>query len=232
MSQLELPEEPRSKDISWREVIQFGFDEFSDEDIDSSYSLFAYQGFDPSYIRRTALDLGDMKEITQLLILSLRQGTNDDKFKSSFTTEGSQLYSALKSKFHIVKYDGSSQKIARKTMTIQRLQSAFPELVSAILIRLHKSKSFKTVGASELDMNTYGYLMFPSAPSIIPHDRDDLMKVWRNWNSKFSKIINRKRKDYDEETQENFVQVIHDSPLFSDKERAKIIDELEEKFNE
>jgi hypothetical protein len=226
MSKFEVSIEELPGDIDWKDAIDFGLKGLSEDELYALFDNLAYQGFDPVLVRRMALSLGNIKEIVQLLLLSIRQGTNTEKLSSSLSTEGQIIVRALQAKFKLSSINGSESKVPRQVLTIQRLQSAFPELVASLLVRLSVNRSFKTIGSSSEEMENYPYLCFASAPSIIPHDDKDSMDNWKEWSKTFSRVINRKKKDYNYDDQDDFAQIIHDSPLFSDDQRKEIMKTL------
>jgi hypothetical protein len=225
----EINDNDLPEDLDWNKTLDFVLNQITDEDLEMYFDSFSYQGFDATFIRRLALKKteGELLPIVQILSLTLKQGTNLSKLDESLNDSGKMLFSTLKGIFNLSYLNGSTNKVPRNVITVQRLQSAFPELSAIIISKMFHVTGHTAVSASYRDMRDHPWLYFPSAPSIIPHDREDLIDEWKTWAAKFDKTINRKKTDRDEGEQEDFFDIIHDSTLFSDRERTSLISRIE-----
>lgn len=223
---VKVEDQGNSLDVDWEESINFILNDVSDEELDAYFSQFAYQGFDPKLVRRLSLQVGNLKDIVQIITLTLRQGTNLSKLGETLNNDGKLVFRALSTKLNLSYVDGTIVKVPREVITVQRIQASFPEIVATLIVRMYHEFNYISVGATRDEMEAYPYILFPSAGSIIPRDNLELLNAWSNWNKRFSKVINRRRKDFDMSNQVDFEQIIADSPLFSDSERRAIITKL------
>jgi len=112
-------------------------------------------------------------------------------------------------------------------VTLGRIAACFPEIIARIYKKGKINNKFGYSG------DLANYLMFPQAPSIM--DKEEDYNKWKEWNEKFTKVINppkkKKSKKKGEEEEEEYEPtdyglIIYQSKLFSESDRRRIMDKL------
>jgi len=198
-------------------------DELSEEDILSAVKLFEYTGFDPIEMRKKVAKEGTASAIFFCLATVSQRGTNASKMKNKTTPEGVKKFEqAVKDLSIDTTAKGSN--IGPDVVTLGRLAACFPEVTARIFKKYGNSNKFGYSG------DLAHYLMFPQAPSIM--DKESDYKMWKEWNEKFTKVINppkkkkKESKDEDESPVTDFGEIIYNSKLFNSDDRKRIMDKL------
>jgi len=178
----------------------------------------SYTGFDAKIVRMNTMSRGTAKEILYLLTFYIVRGTKTAKATNKMSKDGQVLMAQLITQFGLS--DSAKGKDATN-LSISRIAAAFPEIV----MKLIQKRGFA---------NQYGYkgplpscLMFSHAPSIIPHG-SPYFKEWCNWNDWFKHTISgKKASEFGRVIVAadpiNYVEMIHNSTLFTDEERIEIM---------
>jgi len=192
--------------------------------IDKIAAIFAYQGFDPVYLRSAWMDRAtkagrdSMLDLVVTSCMVLVMGTNFTKQKSGLSRDAQRLADTIMRVYAIS--DIARPKLGdnvRVTMTLNRFGHCFPDVMSSVITQL--GQGVKLTGEKE---DFPRALSFPGALSIVPHSDfgDRLKTAYDAWSAGFSTVINKAGKrpgsrQVDKGDTQDWSQLAYDSPLFS-----------------
>jgi len=195
-----------------REEISY-FNDNNDE-IRNVSNLISYQGFNPTEFKvylRTFEENEKIfeKDIVQIIAIYLGRGTKSEKMSTKISENGKTLLTHLIRKYKIV----STLPKKKEEVTFARVAASYP-----VICALSLKNGYGRIVGDKSDCPTS--LCFPSAASIIPKTRTDLLEKWKNWRANFSQTIKSK-------VDATFDDIIINSSLYSESERIEIIRKLE-----
>jgi hypothetical protein len=145
---------------------------------------FAYDGYNPSetlaVLRESEPDEELlMKEIKTCAFFTMHRGNKPGKAALKMSEEGRKLLTSLMTKYNIIQTAPKS----KRDVTMVRIAGIMPLYCAQVA----GQESTRLVGAKPDDLPKC--LTFPSAPSLIPMDREDLYSSWLKWALNFNQVI-------------------------------------------
>jgi len=199
-----------------------------DEAIVRESAMFAYTGFDPSFImkhmiRRAEGNFRDLFRTIHLIIcFVIIRGTNVENAKKKMDKNGIQLITAIMAKYQI---KGTSSK---ERITIGSIAACFPQVYASILAK----KLLPPIAGITID-GFRSYYQFPGAPAIIPEDDAESKANWIEWSVRFSKIVSAKHSDkktdavFKKESEKYFDVISKGSVNWTQEKRIELRETLE-----
>jgi hypothetical protein len=183
---------------------------------EDNFETAAYQGFDPSVIRKQLIiNKWQKTELIQILTFFVVRGTSlSDKSMGRSTKTLSQLITHLKNKGLV------DTPVNRTDITIGRIVASMPEIVASIIAKFPDDCR---IICNDLDVSIPVYLKFSSGAALCVSE--DELKEWLTWAIEQDKVINPKKPDA--VRVENFANIQYQSTFLSVSKRVSIRSSLD-----
>jgi hypothetical protein len=183
---------------------------------EDNFETAAYQGFDPSVIRKQLIiNKWQKTELIQILTFFVVRGTSlSDKSMGRSTKTLSQLITHLKNKGLV------DTPVNRTDITIGRIVASMPEIVASVIAKFPDDCR---IICNDLDVSIPVYLKFSSGAALCVSE--DELKEWLTWAIEQDKVINPKKPDA--VRVENFANIQYQSTFLSVSKRVSIRSSLD-----
>jgi len=190
------------------------YSDFNDEQLGEllDKGVFDYEGYNPEVTYNTMKKKEPnekrlVSEIRQICYFYIIRGKKVQKATQKMSEDGRSIINKLKAKYTIL----DTVPTRKEDITIPRIAGISPVYCAQIL----KNGKGRVVGDVPEGLNVA--LCFPQAASIIPHDREDVYKLWLKWSHSFNKIINQGKKDSDVDM---YAKVVWDAGYYTEHQRS------------
>jgi len=172
----------------------------SEAAVDGLRTMFAYQGYDPSFILKEMYNRGAANaraagtvfnekvfhtDLQEIAIISMLTGTGwfNPKFAPKHSKEANEKIAFLRARYNLVK-STPGQPLERTDIVVSRVVNAVPWVAASLYAR-----GYGTVVGTIPD-GLPRFYCFPGGASLIPRDETGLFNLYLTWSKSFDSVIN------------------------------------------